>query len=173
MTSTIRIDEEVYRALQSRAVPFQDTPNSVLRRLLDLPSLGTESEEDSEEKTESKPPPNFAKRPSRPRKKGKRKRAPKGSLLPESEYELPILQIILGAGGSAPASEVVVALGDALDGRLKDLDREMLASNRIRWQSRAQFVRLKLTEKGDMSKDSPRGIWTISEQGRKRLERQK
>jgi len=36
---TIRIDEEVYTWLQSQARPFEDTPNSVLRRVagLELP----------------------------------------------------------------------------------------------------------------------------------------
>lgn len=31
---TIRIDEEVYEWLQSKATPFKDGPNSVLRRLM-------------------------------------------------------------------------------------------------------------------------------------------
>lgn len=33
---TIRVDDAVYGALQKRAVPFVDTPNSVLRRMLSL-----------------------------------------------------------------------------------------------------------------------------------------
>ncbi|HEY40677.1 MAG TPA: hypothetical protein G4O18_02330 [Dehalococcoidia bacterium] len=33
---TIRIDEDVYSWLKSQAVPFKDTPNSVLRRLAGL-----------------------------------------------------------------------------------------------------------------------------------------
>ena len=33
---TIRIDEETYQALQNLAEPLQDTPNTVLRRLLAL-----------------------------------------------------------------------------------------------------------------------------------------
>ena len=33
---TIRIDDEVYSWLKSKAVPFDDTPNSVLRRLAGL-----------------------------------------------------------------------------------------------------------------------------------------
>ena len=33
---TIRVDDEVFRALQRRGQPFVDTPNSVLRRLLRL-----------------------------------------------------------------------------------------------------------------------------------------
>lgn len=104
----------------------------------------------------------------------RRRRAHKGSLLPESEYELPNLQIISDAGGSIPASEVVDALGRVLDRKLRDLDRETLTSNRIRWHSRAQFVRLQLTQKGDdLAKDSPRDVWEISQQGRKRLESEK
>ena len=35
----IRIDQEVWSELQQRAVPFQDNPNSVLRRLLELTTI--------------------------------------------------------------------------------------------------------------------------------------
>lgn len=34
MSKVIRIDEEVWRALQKEATPLQGTPNSALRRLL-------------------------------------------------------------------------------------------------------------------------------------------
>ena len=34
-TRTIRIDNEVYEWLQSKAVPFKDGPNTVLHRLMD------------------------------------------------------------------------------------------------------------------------------------------
>lgn len=36
MPPTIRIDDDVYKWLQSQAVPFEDNPNSVLRRLAGL-----------------------------------------------------------------------------------------------------------------------------------------
>ena len=36
MAPTIRIDEQVYRWLQGNARPFEDTPNSVLRRIAGL-----------------------------------------------------------------------------------------------------------------------------------------
>jgi hypothetical protein len=48
-------------------------------------------------------------------------------------------------------------------------DYEKLASGDIRWRNRAQFVRLRLIERGDMKKDSPRGLWEITDQGRDRL----
>jgi len=36
MAPTIRIDDEVYGWLQSQARPFEDTPNSVMRRISGL-----------------------------------------------------------------------------------------------------------------------------------------
>ena len=36
MVPTIRVDDQVYAWLQSQAKPFEDTPNSVLRRLAGL-----------------------------------------------------------------------------------------------------------------------------------------
>jgi 5-methylcytosine-specific restriction protein A len=39
MSPTIRIDDEVYKWLQNKAKPFEDTPNSVLRRIAELDDL--------------------------------------------------------------------------------------------------------------------------------------
>jgi hypothetical protein len=174
MSQTIRIDEDVYGALQAQAVPFVDTPNSVLRRLLGLAS--------SEEGPEGSEAPGFttgtddageefSRHASRKKKRRKtsRKRVPTGTILREEEYELPMLTLLRDLGGSAPASAVIDELGKRLDGRLMPNDHERLSSGRIRWQNRAQFVRLRLVEKGDMERESPRGIWEISRQGRERL----
>jgi hypothetical protein len=43
-SKVIRIDGEVWAELQRRARPLEDTPNSVLRRVLGLPDEGTGSE---------------------------------------------------------------------------------------------------------------------------------
>ena len=40
-SKVIRIDGEVWAELQRRARPLEDTPNSVLRRVLGLPDEGT------------------------------------------------------------------------------------------------------------------------------------
>jgi hypothetical protein len=40
----IRIDKEVWAELQKRAHPLEDTPNSVLRRVFDLPEDGAETD---------------------------------------------------------------------------------------------------------------------------------
>ncbi|WP_328440594.1 hypothetical protein OHA71_32920 [Streptomyces sp. NBC_00444] len=50
MTRTIRIDDEVFAALQALAEPLVDTPNSTLRRLLKLDSTApaTPAKEDDQ-----------------------------------------------------------------------------------------------------------------------------
>lgn len=50
MSTTIRIDDEVYSWLQSKARPFEDTPNSVLRRI-----AGLDMDQHEDTQTESSP----------------------------------------------------------------------------------------------------------------------
>lgn len=153
------VDDDVYAALQAQAVPLEDDVNSLLRRLLELGS-GVPSA--SANRAGSKA--------SRPKKTAeKRTRVPKGSILPEADYELPILRALDQHGGRVPTSELIAQLEKEIDPRLTDVDRERLSSGGIRWQNRAQFVRLKLIKKGEMVEGSPRGVWEISEAGRNRL----
>ena len=46
MAPTIRVDEEVYGWLQGNARPFEDTPNSVLRRIAGLDNVTPEATKD-------------------------------------------------------------------------------------------------------------------------------
>lgn len=190
MTPTIRIDHEVYEALKSEAEPFIDTPNSVLRRLLGLSGtadrgggLADVSEDGAELGASTETPPRLTARTKgrarqssslrrRTHRGRTRKRAPKGTLLPESEYEVPILQILAEHDGRAPSRELIDALEQRIGERLTELDRQRNSSGQTRWRNRAQFVRLRLVESGDMVRDSPRGVWEISEQGRRRLKGQ-
>jgi hypothetical protein len=167
---TIRIDDEVFDALKRHAEPFVDTPNSVLRRLLELP---TNREQHTEEQKDVPPDARPARRHRRGTRRSlgaSRKRARPGSILPDEEYERPILQILHEKGGRAPTSEVIDALGQCLNGRLTQTDKETLSSGQVRWRNRAQFVRLRLVERGDMAKGSPRGVWEITDQGARRVE---
>lgn len=93
-------------------------------------------------------------------------------MLPESEYELPILRALKERNGSAPASHVIERVGDLLASRLTPADKELLESGLVRWRSRTQFVRLRLAQRGDMMRNSPRGVWEIAPQGLKRLEKE-
>ncbi|HLF44629.1 MAG TPA: winged helix-turn-helix domain-containing protein [Acidimicrobiia bacterium] len=176
MAPAIEIDDEVYKRLKDEAEPFVDTPNSVLRRLLGLQTERAEFAQEliptRSDGAELRIGRKMAKRKgSRGRRdeQGSR-RVPAGSILPESEYELPLLEALIDAGGQAPSKEVTEAVGRKLAGRLTDLDREPLKSGGIRWENRIQFVRLKMIERGLMIRDTPRGIWAISDDGRRQLE---
>jgi Mrr N-terminal domain len=146
---TIEVDTEVWNSLQGLAEPFTDTPNSVLRRLLELdPSAA----------------------PEQGLRTQARRRAPAGSLLPESAYEQPILKALVGQGGRAPAREVITAVGDAVREKLTQLDQADLSNGGKRWENRVQFTRLRLKERGLLLSGSPRGVWEISDLGRTALD---
>ncbi len=174
MSKTIEVDEDVFASLQARAEPLVDDVNSVLRRVLGLPgdrprSAVTASAAATRSRTAHRPSPEARKTKS-PKPTRKTQRAQRGTLLPESDYELPILQALKEKGGSAPASHVIERVGELLADSLTPADNEILESGLIRWKSRTQFVRLRLAQRGDMVTGSPRGVWEISPQGLKRLE---
>lgn len=184
---SIVVDEEVFATLQSLAEPLVDDANAVLRRVLHLPASqadrGPTEQYAFEASSNVEMPvrgaggsavkhsssPRSGRSISQKRKRGSGTRAPAGSLLPEAQYELPLLEALIELGGSAPTSEVVDRLGKTLDDKLTDGDRETLSSGEVRWKNRVQFVRLGLIKGGDMMKDSPRGIWEITDAGRQRV----
>ena len=192
MSPTIRVDDEVYEELKTNVEPFVDTPNTVLRRLLSLDPATEPHLDDSdapEEATLSVAPsvrlavtPRRSagakrvgvkkvarKKPAKPRT-AKRTRAPAGSLLPEERYEIPMLQALVELGGSASSRAVIERVGTQLKDQFTDLDKEKLESGGVRWESRVQFVRLRLIQQGLMTKEAGRGIWAISSAGRRRYE---
>jgi restriction endonuclease Mrr len=74
-------------------------------------------------------------------------------------------------GGSAPARDVVNAVGKVVADRLTELDREELPNGGQRWQSRIQFTRLRLKERGLIKSGSPRGLWELADAGAEELAR--
>ena len=178
VSPTIRIDDDVFDELKKHAEPFVDTPNTVLRRMLGLGDGGFESANGNGElepaaaESAARRVAAGGSRNTRRRRQTKATRSPRaktGTILHEAAYELPMLGIISEHGGRAAAREVLDELGTRLDGQFTEVDRHELASGDVRWRNRAQFVRLRLVEQGDMVKDSPRGMWELSEQGQRRL----
>jgi len=130
---------------------FEDTPESVIERLLDHAEGG------GGEKHQLKSTSTILK--------------DEGALLPESEYWIPILRILDEAGGGARSRDVIVALGERLDSKFTPRDWDILEMGEVRWQNRARFARLRMKEQGLVKKNSPRGIWEITDEGRRFLER--
>ena len=173
------IDDDIYEFIQAQAVPLEDDVNTVLRRLLGLEtnptakvrhtSVAYQVTEVAGREGATRPRQKRRSAVKKAGRQGKRTRPPKGSLLPEEAYEQPILRALDELGGRGPASEVIERVGKLLENELTPEDRMKIASGLVRWKNRTQFVRLALIKSGDLKQGSPRGVWEISDQGRRRL----
>lgn len=146
----IQVDDEVLAAIGGLAEPFIDSPNDVVRRLLDLPQGHR---------------PSCAVAPVT----GKPGGPPRGSLLPEADYELPILKVLSDRGGRATRPEVKEAVFALLGSSLSEADRSELQNGEERWSNRMSFCRRRMLERGYVLAGSRRGVWELSEQGEERL----
>ncbi|MGB9683197.1 MAG: winged helix-turn-helix domain-containing protein [bacterium] len=95
-------------------------------------------------------------------------------ITPQEEYYIPILEALYELGGKGKVQEVIQRVGLKMKDILTSRDYEYLPSGRtIRWENRTQWARLDLVNKGLLKKDSPRGIWELSEEGYKYIEKLK
>lgn len=169
------ISVDAWDAWKQAAEPFE-LPEDVLRRVLGVTTSPVWPEPpNAEAPSAGSDGPARAPRARRaghlPQKTGsKRSRVASDLLLPESEYELPILRALVASGGRGPTREVVNEVGRELGGRLTEADREPMRDGEApRWQNRVQFARLRLVRAGLMKENSPRGVWEISPSGKQRL----
>ncbi|MCS7005918.1 MAG: winged helix-turn-helix domain-containing protein [Cytophagales bacterium] len=90
----------------------------------------------------------------------------------EKEFRIPILRALVKLGGSAKTSNVLNEVYEEVKHKLKTADFEELPSGgkKIRWRNAACWERKSMVEEGLLERYSPRGIWTITEKGRKFLE---
>jgi hypothetical protein len=146
----IDLSDRAYQRLLRRSRSFDDNAESVIERLLD--EVGAERLEvtfvNAEEPTDE---------------------SGDDALLPESDYWVPILELLDDAGGEARGSRVIDALEAKVEDRLTDADRGVLSMGETRWRNRARFARLRMKERGYISRDSPRGMWEITDEGREFL----
>ena len=91
----------------------------------------------------------------------------------EAEYQVPVLQAIVELGGSANLNDVLELVYDMMRNQLNDYDKSALPSDGMtpRWRNTAQWARNTLRQQGLLKDDSPRGIWEISDAGRKWLDK--
>jgi restriction system protein len=108
-------------------------------------------------------------KPAQVRKKKIKEKLKKGLRTPEEQFIMPILESIIELGGRAKVKDVLERVYDKMKNILNSYDEEPLRSRRNvkRWENTARWARQKMVEKGLLAKDSPRGIWEITEKGRK------
>lgn len=95
----------------------------------------------------------------------------KGIRTPESRYRVPILKELVTRGGSGKAADILEKVGQVMKPFLKREDFEPLASgpDNPRWRNAAQWSRNSMVKEGLLKADSARGVWEISEAGRRWL----
>jgi hypothetical protein len=90
-------------------------------------------------------------------------------ITPELLYQFLVLKILIKAGGSAKRCRVLDTIkrdcGQLLSG--KDLS-EYQSGHGERWKNHISFAREHLKEIGYLRKDSSRGLWEITDEGRKK-----
>jgi len=113
--------------------------------------------------------------PTQPQKKQTKERLERGLRTPEESYVMPILESIIELGGKAEMKDVLNLVHDKMKNILNSYDYEPLPSNpkQKRWENTAQWARNTMVNEGLLAKDSPRGIWEITDKGRKFYEENK
>jgi hypothetical protein len=143
---TIRIDDEVYRWLQAQARPFEDTPNTVLRRIAHLGISSLQM------------PATQKKVSAQPRIIGQ------GVKTPQSAFREPILKILQKHGGKADRAKVLKELENIMSEKLTDFDKSDISSGTVRWQKSAEWEVRVMREQGFLKQvhDEPRGVWALT-----------
>jgi hypothetical protein len=147
MAPTIRIDDQVYAWLQQQAKPFEDTPNSVLRRI-----AGLDSGDNSV--------PGKKRTFSRDDDSG-------GHKTPQHAYREPLLKILRKHGGQASRVQVLRELESMLGKNLTPHDRKKIKTGAVRWERTAEWeVRLMREEQLIRPvADTARGVWALTPKG--------
>ena len=98
-------------------------------------------------------------------------RLQRGMRTTEEAFRLPILQVLNASGGSATVSDALAKLEPLMQGILQQVDYEPLPSQpeTPRWTNTAQWARYTMAKEGLLKSNSPRGIWEITEAGRRYL----
>lgn len=142
---TIRIDDDVWRALQEQAKPLEDTPNSVLRRVFHLKErkVGSFGRVDG--------------------------RAARGEKTHNAAYRQPILRAMFEMGGSGRTAVILDRVGELMKDRLTPVDFGRLSGigGGIRWRTTAMFERKAMVNDGLLKdkEESGRGIWELTSKG--------
>ncbi len=159
---TIRLDDDVFNGLKSLAEPFTDTPNSVIRRLLEdrgaLPTTRNVSDA----------------APAKPYTPTRAERVARSSgnsrLTPQPTYEKYLLHVLAtrfnGKGDKQEVTKAVLALLQSRE-PLSPADLERVKTGETKAENTVAWGRNALKERGLISLSSPRGTWELTEKGMK------
>jgi len=94
----------------------------------------------------------------------------RGLRTPGPAFRQPILKALNEMGGSAKMRDVLTRVEQLMRDVLKKVDYEPLPADGVpRWSKAAQWERYRMAREGLLKEDFRRGIWEITEAGRKAL----
>jgi hypothetical protein len=144
---TIRVDPDVFEGLQKLAQPFVDSPSMVIRRLLEERGL-------------------------LPKHSGEAAPARRASdaLTPQAVYEAYLLVVLAREfQGSGHKRDVTHAIVKRMmkDGHIGAADQELVSTGETRAENTITWARNALKGRGWILRGSPRGLWELSDEGRR------
>ncbi len=153
----IRISSETMERLKKWAEPLEDTTESAFVKVLNAAeqTLAAPRSVPTRQKAE----------PVRPSPRGRSQ-----DKLPEKEFRRPLMEILYASGGKARVEELRPILKERLEPRLRSADYEPVSTGDPRWWNAACWARNGLRRDGHLRDDSPRGLWELSEKGRRQVE---
>ncbi|MFA5064658.1 MAG: winged helix-turn-helix domain-containing protein [Dehalococcoidia bacterium] len=88
---------------------------------------------------------------------------------PQKEFWRPILETLTSKGGTANAQTVVEGVESRMRASFKAGDYKTNADGTAKWVKAVHFQRLSMVHQGLIDRNSPRGVWQITEKGRQWL----
>lgn len=90
----------------------------------------------------------------------------------EQDFHHPILEVLIAMGGSGNKNEVLDRVGQLMHGLLTAVDCSPIRGGDPHiplWRITAEAAKRPLVREGLLKGDSPKDIWEVTEQGRKRV----
>ncbi len=141
----VRISEELFKEVQKFAEPLVDNFETALWKALRK---------------------NPVQQPARARKT---KLRAIGELTSPTAYWKLILNALVAMGGRGSRQEVHSSIQQRMKKQFKSGDLEENYDGTLKWNKQVDFQRLAMVHKGLLRKDTPKGIWEITEDGRQWL----
>ena len=160
MSRTITIDDDVYEVLKKFARPLEDTPTSVIRRLINVaePLILSEREgypASMATTVSALPQPALARIKLRVRSKDR---------TPQAAFRHPILEVLAEMGGTGLVGDVLDRVREKIKDKLAEFDFTRISTGEERWRVYARWERKNMALEGLLA--GPHGYWQLTEKGR-------
>lgn len=156
MMPTIRLEDDVFQGLQQLAKPFVDSPNSVIRRMLEERGVLKRQETNGSTEARSRVFPRRA------------VRATANGLTPQPVYEDYLLVVLTKElSGRGHKRDVTHAVLKRMmkDGHIGSADQELVSTGETKAENTIAWSRNALKDRGFISRISPHGIWELTAEG--------